>query len=167
MNKHKAYVKLLQDIAKIDTDAAIYLLKLSKQDKFDIGFDHSGSLRELMLFAKTPQEQAYWNELSDRVNQQRIRDHRKKVVTSPLDYVEHTPITIESLVEMFPSAPGSVALTGYIPMAYFTAHEKEIRRAMALFRQSGCEVRTVYRGPRYNISSSFTRRKDAHSVVIY
>lgn len=67
-------------------------------------------------------------------------------------------MTLDDLKIEFPST-SLAALTGYIPVEYFLAHEREIREAIK-------PNRVVYRGPRTGRGQS-TKRADARFVVIY
>lgn len=71
-------------------------------------------------------------------------------------------ISLFTLTELFPKTAKNCALTGVIPMAFFEAHEAEIRKL---------KLRIFYRGPRplnrYGHKSNTTRRADATAVVLY
>jgi len=79
-------------------------------------------------------------------------------------------LTIESINKMFIGerfrSTRSWAVTEPIPIAFFNAHEKEIR-------DLGCNVdgyrnfRSIYRGPRRYAEASMTLREDATHVRMY
>ena len=72
---------------------------------------------------------------------------------------------MNSLLTMFPKVRNNQAVTGNIPIQYFEACEKEIRREM---KYQG--LRAFYRGPRVSNNGSqktHTVRFDAESVLLY
>jgi hypothetical protein len=73
-------------------------------------------------------------------------------------------ITLATLRQKFPRTGNALcAATGYIPMDYFNANEREIRAAM---RATG-SMRVWYRGPRGRNGASATLRSRATHAVLY
>ena len=77
-----------------------------------------------------------------------------------------TELTIEKLNSLFGRPKSISAITGYIPIAFFTENEKEIRSTMKLHG-----LKAIYRGPRKSNRClnppSMTRRCDANFAVLY
>jgi hypothetical protein len=72
---------------------------------------------------------------------------------------------MDKLKALFPKTRRIAAATGDIPMAYFVAHEAEIRAtAKAYF---GRPIRVIFRGPRPYKDATMTRRADATGVLLY
>ncbi len=78
-------------------------------------------------------------------------------------------MNINELMRKFPRAGKNCAITGNIPIDFFTANEAEIRVGMRLNN-----LRAIYRGPRlsnnlafFSSKASMTRRCDATSVLLY
>lgn len=90
------------------------------------------------------------------------RAKRSKKTVEP---TSEAPKSLDDLVKNFPKryrGDNCRAITGYIPMDYFNQYESEICKITA---NKG--IRRIYRGPRRNAMRTFTRRADAHSVVLY
>lgn len=66
-SKMKKYVRFLEQLAKIDKKATLYLLTLSRQEKKDIFFEYGGDLICLFTWDSTPQRQAYWESINNKL----------------------------------------------------------------------------------------------------
>ena len=70
-------------------------------------------------------------------------------------------MNLSTLTTTFPQHGKNNAITGKIPMEYFTENEKAIRTIMKEHK-----LRSFYRGKR-NRGSNTTCRRNAHSIVLY
>lgn len=66
----KKYLELINEVAKIDKKAALYLVEMAcftKKDKRTVMFEYDGMLGSVMDWSSTKQGHEYWDRISGRL----------------------------------------------------------------------------------------------------